>query len=154
MEAGSAPYLVDLARLEWARLEVFDAEDAVPLAMEDLHTLAPDAWPALQLRLIPAFRMFESVWPVQAIWKALEDTEGPLPCYQPAVTCVRVWRQDFTVYHASMDATERAALDSIRQGAPFAAICDVLGRTLASEEAAREAAALLVQWVTDGIIVR
>src|SRR6266850_3934799 len=56
-EVVSLPFLSDLARLEWARGEVFDAPDAEPLRLEHLHGFSPDEWPALRFQLIPAFQV-------------------------------------------------------------------------------------------------
>src|SRR5438128_4778207 len=39
--ADLPPYLAELARLEWARIDVFDAPDAEPLAVDALRTVRP-----------------------------------------------------------------------------------------------------------------
>ena len=64
--------LADLARLECARVDVFDAADAEPLRLGDLESVPPDEWPALRLRLIPACLVLESAWPVHEIWAAAD----------------------------------------------------------------------------------
>src|SRR5262249_56053977 len=46
-------WLPDLARLEWARVEVFDAPDARPIGMADLLALPEPEWPEARLRAIP-----------------------------------------------------------------------------------------------------
>src|SRR5258707_4077788 len=56
------PCLDELAALEWARVEVFDAPDAAPLLVEHLQTIRPEDWPTLTLHLIPAFQLVESHW--------------------------------------------------------------------------------------------
>ncbi len=75
---GGAPFLGDLARLEWARVEVFDAPDAEPLRLSDLSSIPPEDWPALRFRPIPACLVIECAWPVHEIWAAA-DTPAPLP---------------------------------------------------------------------------
>jgi hypothetical protein len=45
-DAALPPFLSDLARLEWARVEVFDASDAEPLRLSDLEALPAPDWPA------------------------------------------------------------------------------------------------------------
>src|SRR5215510_4644800 len=41
------PFVSDLARLEWARLEVFDAPDAESLRVEHLQAFSADQWSGL-----------------------------------------------------------------------------------------------------------
>ena len=92
-------FVPDLARLEWARVEVFDAADVAPLALADLQSLPADAWPALRLALIPACLVVESEWPVHRIWAAGEAT---LADWAPEATTVRVWREGWSVSHAAL----------------------------------------------------
>ena len=141
--ADAPPWLADLARLEWARVEVFDAPDACPIAMDDLRSLPEAEWPASPLRPIPALAVVESDWPLHTIWH-----ERATP---PARTALRVWRQDGAVYHCAMDPLERAALERLRAGASFGEICEALA-DLEPAEAPTEAGALLARWIEDGLI--
>ena len=52
--ADAPPWAGDLARLERARVEVFDAADAAPLGRDDLAALPPDALATLALAWVPA----------------------------------------------------------------------------------------------------
>jgi hypothetical protein len=144
--AGAPPWLADLARLEWARVEAFDAPDATPIALDRLRSLPAADWPGLVLVPIPALAVLESAWPVHLVWRDGGDA-------RPAPTSVRVWRQDGVVYHAAMDPVERQALVGLRAGAPFGEICEAL-TDLEAETAAAEAGSLLVRWVEDGLIAR
>lgn len=139
--------LAELARLEWTRADVFDAPDAEPLAATALAAVAPDDWPGLRFRPIPALATIRSDWPVHTLWDAtsLDDV-------QTVPTDVRVWRSpDLRVLHGPMDAYESRALAALVAGEPFAVICGAFG-DLADEDAAREAIALLARWLEDGII--
>ena len=51
--AAERPWLADLARLERARLEVFDGPDAAPLPLAALREVPPERFGALRLRLVP-----------------------------------------------------------------------------------------------------
>ena len=140
------PYAADLARLEWARVDAFDAPDAEPLAKADLHAIAPDAWAGVRLTPIPALTVLSLAWPVQDVWA---DPVGCRP--EPSPTMLRVWRHDHRVFHAPVDAFEAAALSRLLAGEPFADVCEVFA-SLAPEEAASRAGALLARWVEDGIL--
>ncbi|MBI3301226.1 MAG: putative DNA-binding domain-containing protein [Deltaproteobacteria bacterium] len=153
-EIVSLPFLSDLARLEWARLEVFDAPDAEPLRMEHLQSIAPHEWPDLRFHLIPAFQVLHSAWPIHRIWTAAEEETPDHERLRSEETVVRVWRDGFAVYHASMDATEQIALDGVRAGESFAAICATVESVLPPEEAASTVGSLLLRWIEDGILAR
>lgn len=151
-ELEMLPFLGDLARLEWARLEVFDAPDVEPLRIESLHGLAPDDWPELRLRLIPACRTLRSDWPVQEIWAAAEGEAPQCEDVSQEKTHLRVWREGFVVYHAKIDVAEQQALDCLGAGESFAVVCATLESLLPAAEAAATAGSLLLRWIEDGIL--
>jgi hypothetical protein len=140
-EAAVAAWAPELAALEWARVDVFDAPDEPPLRAADLAVVAPDDWPALALEPIAALALLAVDWPVHRLW------DDPAADVAPAATCIRVWRQDHLVHHAVVDRAEHDALARLRAGAPFASACEVLPD-------AAEAAALLARWLEDGLLAR
>jgi hypothetical protein len=149
-EPGPPPFLADLARLEWARVEVFDAADAAPLRLEDLQAVAAEAWPSLTFRVIPACVVVESEWPVHQIWAEAAPTTDRRP--GPEATTVRVWREEWRVSHAAMGDPEQRALSALRRGASFADICAAVGGDLDAGEAAREVGGILMRWLEDGLL--
>ena len=146
------PFLFDLARLEWTRLEVFDAPDAEPLQLQHLQCVPPEDWPSLQFQVIPACRILHSTWPVHEIWEAGKEELQPEQV-RPVETVVRIWRQEFAVYLAGMDAIEQQAFAHVQQGKPFADICAALEPFFPPKDAAREVGSLLVRWIEDGLLV-
>lgn len=64
------PHLADLARLEWERINAFDAADAIPLSVEVLQRLPAERWPELALEAAPALRLMEADFAVQESWQA------------------------------------------------------------------------------------
>jgi hypothetical protein len=145
-------FLADLARLEWARLAVFDAPDAEPLDVRALRRLPPDAWASLRLTLVPAVKFLRVAWPVHRIWEAAESG-APSTDWQPEETWLRVWRQDDQVYQASMDLAERTALAHVQAGDEFADVCDGLAAVVAAGTAAETAGALVLRWIEDGALM-
>jgi len=138
-------FLPDLARLEWARGEAFDAPDVEPLGLDDLRAVSPADWGRLCFTLVPAATLLVFDWPVHEIWGAGEGLDPG--AVLPRRTAVRVWRKGFAVYHAAMDGAEETALLHARAGEPFATLCEVL-------ETPDQAAGLLLRWVEDGLIAR
>ncbi len=139
------PWLPDIARLEWARIEVFDAPDARPIGMADLLALPEAEWPGARLRAIPALEVVASDWPLHLVW-----SDGSRP--DPTPTVLRVWRQDGGVYHCAMDPVERVALGALRAGRSFGEISRETMAGLEPAEAPAEAAALVARWVEDGLV--
>jgi hypothetical protein len=145
----SLPHLTDLARLERARTDVFDAADDTPLATEDLRRVAPGDWPRIRFLPVRALRIVQLDWPVLALW----DDDAAVPA-APAPTAVRVWRgADHRVFHAGLDARAARALGSILAGEPFAVVCAAFG-DLPADEGSRLAIGLLGRWLADGLIAR
>ena len=141
--------LADLAQLEWAWVEVFDAPDSESATIGDFVSVPPDAWPALRFSTIPALQTLRAQYPVHQLWSGDESLD-----VAAANTSIRVWRaNDCRVFHAPMDERESAALRKMISGEPFAAICETFA-DLPAAEAAEEATALLARWIEDGIIGR
>lgn len=70
--AAGLPYLADVARLEWLRIEAWHAADAPALSSSELTALLADAarLPAARFVLHPALRVLRSAHPVASLWAA------------------------------------------------------------------------------------
>jgi hypothetical protein len=145
---GLPGFLPDLARLEWARLDVFDAPEADLLNVESLRHVPPEGWASLKLRLAPAVEILRVAWPVHSIW----ESDQPDAEWQSEESWLRVWRQGDKVYQARMDVVERTALACVEAGDEFADVCGGLTAVVPSEVAAQTAGALVLRWIEDGIL--
>jgi hypothetical protein len=145
--ADLAPALAALARLEWARVEVFDAADGEPLGLDALRAVRAEDWPELRFVPIPALTSLHTAWPAHEVWEGADAaTVTPGPRH------IRVWRApDDRVFHAAMDPEEGEALDRLLAGAPFEALCSVFD-DLPPLAAAEQVTALLARWIEDGIL--
>lgn len=74
--ARALPYLADMARLEWAVCESFNAVDSEPASGESLSVVTPAALAVLALPLHSAARVLEVCWPVDEIWAAHQPGAG------------------------------------------------------------------------------
>ena len=150
--ADERAWLADLARLERARLEVFDGfPDVAPVSFDALRTVAPEDFAALTLGLVPARVILETRHAVGPLWKALEEGGASDLVPEPTSRAYLVWRQDTHVYHRSLDDEEREALRFCERGDAFGLLCDHLARSRSEEDATRAAFELLARWVTDGL---
>jgi hypothetical protein len=80
---AALPYLADLARLEWMRVEALHAADAAPLPPAELATLLARAerLPGTLFVLHPALRTLRSIHPVVSLWAA-HQTDDPAAALQ------------------------------------------------------------------------
>jgi hypothetical protein len=147
------PWLADLARLEWARVEAFDAADRSTMTLEDLQAVPADNWAELRLAFVPSVHVLELAWPVDEIWRALDDRET-VSSFAPRLTTTVVWRNGFTVRHRRCDVDEARAIALVSRAAAFAQVCEVWADHPGTDVAlaAQHATAALCQWVFDGWI--
>jgi len=156
------PWLADLARLEWARADVFDVLDETVLGLDDLRGLAAERFGTLPLRLIHARRLIITDYAVAAFWDRLGqdgDAEPRVPSTVPpadaeddAGETLLVWRQGTIVYHRPIGGGELDALEQVASGTTFGALCEGLAGRMSPEAATRMAFAWLSTWVADGLL--
>jgi hypothetical protein len=150
--AGERPWLAELAALERARIEVFDAAEVDTLTVDHLRTLTPDDFAGLALRLIPAQIVLDAQFAVEELWQWLDEGGAAMEPEQ-APRQVLVWRQDVLVYHRALDADEAQLLPLLREGVPFGLICERLAEQDEPEAAAQRAFGLLGRWASDGLLI-
>ncbi len=141
------PWTADLAALEWARVDAFDAPDDEPITLSALAEIDPSRWPNLRLTPVRSLSVLSAAWPVHRLW-AQEDPAN----VEAASSAIRVWRAaQFKVLHAPMDGYEAAAIARLIRKSTFAEICQVFD-DLDEQQAARQSGSLLLRWLQDGII--
>jgi hypothetical protein len=154
---GRDARLPPLARLEWARADVFDLADQPALVVDALRVLPPDRFAELPLRLIDAHRFVDVDAATLDLWRRARDNAGDETSDPPsdpieASGGALVWRQDVSVHHRGLSALERAALDAVAAGTTFGAICERLAGGRDDEAAATQAFTWLSSWVLDGLL--
>jgi hypothetical protein len=153
--AATPRWHAELAQLEWAMIEAFDATHEQVLDRRMLGGLAPDEWPALRIAPVCSVRLLSLTTPVDVARERLLASEpaGEVPT---EATWLRVWRQDLVVYVRRIPMREMAALRWLHHGTTFAELCGWLeaGTTSDSpDDATVIAAGLLQRWVDDGLLV-
>ncbi len=119
------PWLADLARLERARVEAFDAAEARTASREDLAGLPPEAFLDLRLALVPSAQLVALGHAADQVWSELEDG---LPWSPPTASPrrVMVWRRGLTVVHRTLADDEAAFLASLAAGNRLTDACEAL----------------------------
>jgi hypothetical protein len=76
--AASVPYLADVARLEWLRLQVLHAADAQPLPLQEAQAwlVDPDCLAQQTCALVPALQTLSTQHAAVSIWAAHQPDSG------------------------------------------------------------------------------
>lgn len=148
------PFASDLARLEWALVDAFDAPEAAPLSAPELAALPPERWESLVLPLHPSAALLRLQHPVHRLREAFE-AGGELPAPPgPEPATALVWRRAERVLLRALAPLESELLERASRGAPFGALCQWLAEREGEAEAPGRAAFLLAAWVEAGLIAR
>lgn len=150
--------LADLARMEWAIAEAFDAPDAVALDAGRLAGVPVERWAELPLALHPSVEVLAMQWAVEGPWERLRreaareaaatprDIEGPRDIERRPHALV-VWRKNLDAHWRSSAAEEARALLALDAGGSLQHACEVLG-----DEDAGEVGAWFAGWVREGLL--
>lgn len=155
---ASAPYsnypiLSDLAALERALNDAFDAQDAPALAVADMAGFAPEVWHDLEFMAHPSAIRLDLTTNVSAVWLALKNDETPPDAVTLEEPCrFLIWRQDVIPLFRELSSEEAAMWDEAARGIPFGVLCSMLATYDDPEGAATRGAGYLHSWVTAGLL--
>lgn len=138
------PYLADVARLEWSRIEAFRAPDDEP----DRGTVVGDALLNRRVKLGASARLLASPHPIDTLWR-LHQTDQPGEPAQWDGEQLVLFRQTDTLVHWRLLPTEFEFLDGLRDN-PF--LGDALW-SISEPAAAAHALRLVVQLLEAGALV-
>jgi hypothetical protein len=139
-------FVADLARLELAVTEVFDAPQSPAWPAEQVARVPEDAWESVVLEPIAAFRLAEFAYPVNAYLQSVKDGDHAHPEVRRAESYVAVYRKNYEVWRLDLSKPAYRFLRSLTKGRPF-------GKAVA--EAARShqgnAGEQLFRWMRDWV---
>jgi hypothetical protein len=147
----------DMARLELAYLEIFDAADAAPLNVAQLAEIPEEAWERAHLVLHPALRLLAVDYPVATLRKQLfqAQTSGEkIPIPPGARQYLVLYRRDLTMFHEQLDAGAYALLGALARRVALVPAC-VQAQAEMPEEAAsivENVGAWCQAWTASGFI--
>ena len=125
-ELQLSPLLIELARLEWACHEAYQAADSQPLSHDQLHALASVDPAQVTFHLHAASRLLSFPFPVHRVWLALqpeapadEVVDLPLPEQETGVV---VTRGDGKVQVMSLAWLDYRLLEAMSRGADAASV--------------------------------
>jgi hypothetical protein len=150
---GEYPILSDLAALEKALNDAFDAKDAPVVGLTDMAGFAPEAWNDLKFEAHPSSCRLDLSTNVAAVWLSLKEDEMPpdaVALEQPAR--LLIWRQDVTPMFRELSAEEAMMWDEASGGIPFGVLCSMLATYDDPDGAAARGAGYLHGWITAGLL--
>ena len=147
----------DMARLELAYLEIFDAAEPAPLNAGALTGIPEAAWQRARIALHPALRVLAFEYPVATLRTQLfhARTSGeivPLPARQPQH--VLLFRRNLSMFHEPISAGAYALLSALTRRVPLVPACEQ-AQAEAPEEAqsiAENVGAWFQSWAARGFI--
>jgi Putative DNA-binding domain len=147
------PFISELALLERELIEVFHDRDAALLTTEEVRAVDPRNWRDLRVRTHPTVRILECCWRVNDVRRTVDEGTAWREPLEQDLTLL-VWRQATQVYYRELDGAEHSALESVRQGANFSAVCETFASRFEGDNPAVAITATLARWCDDGILVR
>jgi hypothetical protein len=117
-EADDIPdrdFAADVASVERAMEDVFDARRVEPIQFENLTAIPIERWADIRLQTIPALSLLELDHPVNAFITAVrENRHMDIPAAAPAY--VAVYRRHYRVWRVDLDAQRFTLLAALQRG--------------------------------------
>lgn len=139
----------DLALLELAVTEVFDADETPAVAAERIVAIPAAEWPSVRFRPIAALRLLTLSTNAPAIFEALRNGDTTPPARRKREH-VLVFRCDYGVRRRSLSPAAFFFLAELSNGTPLGVALDVLTRSHRSL-APDALTAWTREWIADGL---
>lgn len=137
--------VLDMARLEWAYVEAFDAAEVGPLTPEKLSAFDENAWDTARLVLSPSLRLLRVQYPVVLFRKRLCAKTGEAISFpEPDPQRLVIHRSSLSIHANSLDEAPFALLEALGRGATIPEACE--RACLADADGAESLSADLGEW--------
>lgn len=142
-----------LAELERALNDVFDAPDAIALVLGDLAALTPEDWPGVEFSALASNQRLNLDTNASSLWRALNSGETP-----PAAASLDeperliVFRHEGSGHFREMSYEEAMMWDQMVKGLNFGGLCEMVAMQGGDDGAAARAAGYLQGWIAAGML--
>jgi hypothetical protein len=146
---------VDVARIERAMEDVFDAPRAEPMTARQFAAIGSADWDGVKLPVTPAIRMLELRYPANEYMNAVRRGERPrIPRARP--TCVIVYRRGFQVMRRDQEPEQFRLLAALVAGRSLGAAvrAAVRGRSANPERIAKRLGGWFEEWAGAQLFVK
>ena len=145
---------LDMARLELAYIEVFDAPDSAPLVPERLTALAEDDLLGAKLIIAPSVRLLSLEYPVADLRRRLRvESDDAVPIPDPAPHHLVVYRRDLKLWDMPVSRVAFVFLTGLARGLPLGVAAESAAATPEAEaELGSKIGDWFREWTTKGLI--
>jgi len=142
----------DIARVEWAYIDAFDAPDAPPLDPRDVQAIPEEGWPRVRLTFHPSLQRLRLAHPTHGMRQAARNNE-PVATPERHPTHLVIYRRDLLLYTEQVDPLAFDLLERLANNEPLGAASDAVAK---AHQADLEAhiGAWFARWSALGWIVR
>lgn len=137
------PAMLDLARMEWALRQAFDAAPAEVLTSAELASVPAQAWADLHFNLHPSVQMLAMRWAIGPVWHALKSEQAELEAPERLDHHMLVWRLGMNTQWKSLTQMEADFANGLLAHRTFGQQCESIAGHVGVEQAAATAVALL-----------
>jgi hypothetical protein len=145
---------LDMARLELAYIEVFDAVDTTPLAPERLAAIPEDSFTEARLVIAPSVRLLALSYPVADLRRRLrEDSDAPVAIPDPSPVQLVVYRRERRLWDMPLSKVAFAFLACLQGRKPLGVAAELAATSPEAEvELGEHIGAWLQEWTRKGLI--
>lgn len=140
----------DMARLEWAYVELFDAAEAPPLDPGKVASLTEEQWEAVVVTFNPALQLMQVGYPVADLRRALCDDSrsDAVAIPEPEKQNLVLYRgKNLNLFHSKVSLPAYELLVALHAGTPLVAACETVLE--AHPDDAESLEAKVFQWFGD-----
>ena len=110
-----ATFLAELAELEQAMVEVFDAPESAQADVNALLDLRPDQWSSAVFHSVAAFRLCAFQYPVNGYLQCVKTDQEP-PSVKRGQTYVAVYRKSYVTWRMNLTRPQYRILKLLTEG--------------------------------------
>ncbi|HEY7409360.1 MAG TPA: DNA-binding domain-containing protein [Vicinamibacteria bacterium] len=148
-------FCADLARLELALSQAFDAEESPVLGEAEVAAVRPQEWERARLVPVASLRLLALRYPAPAYLDSLDDAAHRHPPLRKKAAYVAVYRRDYRVFRLALAKPAHALLADLAAGMPLgAAVAAALVRPSRPRPGEDELFRWFRQWVAHGLFAR
>jgi len=142
----------DLARVEWAILNAFDAADADALTVDDMQHIPPDAWQVLHFALHPSVSVLEVSHHAFDVWAAHHQKQALRDRQIHETVPLLIWRSPGGPTIKPLSIECHTLLVALGDGQSFAQACEQFLAFIAPDDIAQAAAGSLLELLQSGCL--
>ena len=147
------PELAELASLELALKDAFEAPEASQISLEEFVKIAPEDLSACTMVLHPSVRRLRFSTNATSLWAALTCAElPPRPERLDEPLELIAWRQGPSPRFRMLGCEEAAALDAAAKAIPFSELCDLIANLEGCVSPPKSALNYLRGWIEAEVV--